>query len=92
LTFFHLQKLPGVVAFYSAKDIPGINNFMPLCFDGFHYEVEEIFCSKKLLYHGQPVGIVLAETFELAYKARNLIKVEYSFEKESEFCCVILFS
>jgi xanthine dehydrogenase/oxidase len=77
-------KIPGVVAFYGAKDIPGINNFMPLRFEYFNKEVEEIFCSDKLLYHGQPVGIVLAETFDLAYKARNFVKVNYKFDREGE--------
>ncbi|KAL7046682.1 hypothetical protein ACKWTF_002689 [Chironomus riparius] len=77
-------KLKGVVAVYSAKDIPGINNFMPECFNEFNKHVEEIFCSGKLLYHGQPVGVLMAETFELAYQARNLVKVEYRFEKEDE--------
>lgn len=77
-------KIPGVVAFYGAKDIPGINNFMPLRFEFFNKEVEEIFCSDKLLYHGQPVGIILAETFDLAYKARNFVKVEYKFDREGE--------
>lgn len=74
-------KIEGVVAFYGAKDIPGLNNFMPLSFD-FNFDVEEVFCSGKLLYHGQPVGIILAETFDLAYRARNSVKVEYAFEKE----------
>lgn len=77
-------KIPGVVAFYSAKDIPGINNFMPLGFKAFNLVVEEVFCSDKLLYHGQPVGMVLAETFDLAYKARQFIKVEYKFDRDGK--------
>lgn len=77
-------KIPGVVAFYGAKDIPGFNNFMPLRFKAFNLKVEEVFCSDKLLYHGQPVGIVLANTFDLAYKARNFVKVEYTFDREGE--------
>lgn len=76
-------KIEGVYGFYGAKDIPGLNNFMPLSFD-FNFEVEEVFCSSKLLYYGQPVGIILADSFDLAYKARNLVKIEYSFEKESK--------
>lgn len=76
-------KIEGVFAFYGAKDIPGLNNFMPLSFD-FNFDVEEVFCSGKLLYHGQPVGILLAKTFDLAYQARNLVKVEYTFEKEGK--------
>lgn len=78
-------KLEGVCAFYSAKDIPGFNNFMPLSFSDFNVEVEEVFCSSKLLYHGQPIGIILATSFDLAYKARNFVKVEYSFEKEGKY-------
>lgn len=84
-------KLKGVYAVYSAKDIPGINNFMPECFSEFNKHVEEIFCSGKLLYHGQPVGVLVAETFDLAYRARNLVKVEYSFEKEGNNSLFFLF-
>lgn len=75
-------QLPGVAAFYSARDIPGINNFMPLSFKKFNLKVEEVFCSDKLLYHGQPVGIVLAETFDIAYRARTLVKVDYKFDRD----------
>uniref|UniRef100_A0A182QKS2 FAD-binding PCMH-type domain-containing protein n=1 Tax=Anopheles farauti TaxID=69004 RepID=A0A182QKS2_9DIPT len=65
----------GVVAFYSAQDIPGTNNFMPVELD--NREVEEIFCSGRVLYHGQPVGVVLAETYDEAYRAAKLVQVEY---------------
>lgn len=77
-------KIPGVVAFFGAKDIPGINNFMPLSFVGFNLEVEEIFCSDKVKFNGQPVGVVIAETFDIAYKARELVKVEYKFDRADE--------
>lgn len=77
-------KIPGVVAFYGAKDIPGFNNFMPLRFKDFNLVAEQVFCSDKLLYHGQPIGIVLAETFDLAYQARKLVKVEYAFDIKDE--------
>ncbi|XP_049290771.1 uncharacterized protein LOC125767868 [Anopheles funestus] len=65
----------GVVAFYSAQDIPGTNNFMPVELG--NKEVEEIFCSDRVLYHGQPVGIILAETYDEAYRAAKLVNVEY---------------
>lgn len=77
-------KIAGVVAFYGAKDIPGINNFMPLRFKAFNLKMEQVFCSDKLLYHGQPVGIILAETFDLAYHARDFVKVEYTFDRDGE--------
>lgn len=78
-------KIPGVVAFYGAKDIPGFNNFMPLGFKAFNLVPEQVFCSDKLLYHGQPVGILLAETFDLAYSARKFVKVEYVFDTPGLF-------
>ncbi|KFB50601.1 AGAP005637-PA-like protein [Anopheles sinensis] len=67
--------LPGVRAFFCAKDIPGFNNFMPLEM-GFP-EVEEIFCSGEVQFAGQVVGLVCASSFELANRAAGLVKIEY---------------
>ena len=40
-------------------------------------EVEEIFCSGNVLYHGQPVGIVVANTLNLANKASKEVSITY---------------
>ncbi|XP_021694254.1 xanthine dehydrogenase 1 [Aedes aegypti] len=68
-------KMEGVVGCFTAKDIPGANSFTPQVL-GFP-EAEEILCSGKVLYYGQPVGIVIAETFEIANKAAKLVEVTY---------------
>ncbi|XP_055537446.1 uncharacterized protein LOC129725515 isoform X2 [Wyeomyia smithii] len=67
--------LEGVVAFYSAKNIPGINNFMPLELG--NPDVEEVFCSGEVKYHSQPIGLIVAESFELANRATELVEVFY---------------
>lgn len=41
------------------------------------FEAEEIFCSSDVRFHGQPVGIVVAETNELAYQAAFLVEINY---------------
>ncbi|XP_058830906.1 uncharacterized protein LOC131689673 [Topomyia yanbarensis] len=67
---------PGVVAFFSAKDIPGANNFMYFP-DFMGSEVEQIFASEKVEYHGQPIGLIVANTFAIANRAVKFVKVTY---------------
>uniref|UniRef100_A0A182Q7D1 FAD-binding PCMH-type domain-containing protein n=1 Tax=Anopheles farauti TaxID=69004 RepID=A0A182Q7D1_9DIPT len=67
--------LPGVREFFCAQDIPGINNFMPLEM-GFP-EVEEVFCSGEVQFAGQVVGMICADSFELANRAVALVRIEY---------------
>ncbi|XP_045774054.1 xanthine dehydrogenase-like isoform X1 [Maniola jurtina] len=69
-------KIPGVVGFFSAKDIPGKNNFTPKDIPSIDVE-EEIFASKKITFYGQPIGIVAAVTRKLALKAAGLVRVSY---------------
>ncbi|XP_047534257.1 xanthine dehydrogenase 1-like [Vanessa atalanta] len=66
-------KIPGVVAFLSAKDIPGTNSFIP---KDEQFE-EEILASKKISYYGQPIGLIAAISRKLAIKAASLVKVSY---------------
>uniref|UniRef100_A0A1L8DXU8 Indole-3-acetaldehyde oxidase n=2 Tax=Nyssomyia neivai TaxID=330878 RepID=A0A1L8DXU8_9DIPT len=67
-------KIPGVVAFFGPKDIPGSNNFSPIALMG---GAEEIFCSGKVLFNGQPAGMIVADRFSVAYEAAKLVKITY---------------
>lgn len=64
------------MAFFGAKDIPGKNNFTPSTLL-FLPVMEEIFCSDRVLFNGQPVGIIVAETFDIANQVVDLVKIVY---------------
>ncbi|QCP50590.1 xanthine dehydrogenase molybdopterin binding subunit [Trinickia violacea] len=59
---------PGVVAVLTATDIPGENNCGPVLHD------DPILADGTVLYLGQPVFAVVAETHELARRAASLAK------------------
>ncbi|XP_053608547.1 uncharacterized protein LOC128674181 isoform X2 [Plodia interpunctella] len=72
---------PGVLAFYTVKDIPGINSFTPP--DSMLYSAnEEILCDGKVKYNNQPLGIIVAESRVIADSAAKLVKVKYSGTKK----------
>jgi len=71
--------MKGVVAFFSAKDVPGknvfaagVNQLMMLPYD------EILFAEDDILYAGQPVGVIAAETNSLANQAAKLVEIKYS--------------
>ncbi|KAL0828977.1 hypothetical protein ABMA28_003866 [Loxostege sticticalis] len=70
-------NVPGVIAFYTAKDIPGDNSFtppnVPLIFEN-----EEFLCSGKVKYYGEPAGIIVADREKTANRAAKLVKIDYS--------------
>ena len=66
------EKLPGVKAIITAKDVPGTKyGLSPARYD------ETIFCIDKVRYYGDKIGAVCAVDEETVYKALKLIKVEY---------------
>ncbi|KAG6462344.1 hypothetical protein O3G_MSEX013203 [Manduca sexta] len=69
-------EMPGVIAFYSAKDIPGQNTFTPTGFT-LYLADEEIFCSGKVKYYNQPIGMIVAETPSIAKRAAKLVQATY---------------
>ena len=74
-----------MVQFLTAADIPdgGVNNFCPEA----GYTAEEVFCSGKVLYAGQPVGLIVAGWFfiqhshycELWYNDTLLVKILFQY-------------
>ena len=65
------EALPGVVAVFTHKDIPGTNRIGP------HIKDEPVLCNDKVRYVGDPVALVAAETLEVAKEAVSLIRVDY---------------
>ncbi|XP_039304286.1 xanthine dehydrogenase 1 isoform X2 [Solenopsis invicta] len=71
--------MKGVVAFYSAKDVPGKN----LCISAASQMTmlindEVLFAENDVLYAGQPVGVIAAETHNLAHEAAKLVEIKYT--------------
>lgn len=69
-------------AFYSAKDIPGKNSFVPFRHvNAFlpYSEDEEVFVGENstILYNGQPCGIILANSMALANYGASQVKITY---------------
>ncbi len=63
--------IPGVHAVMTAKDIPGVNEVAPV-FTG-----DPVFAEGEVLYAGQSVLAVAAESIDIARRAAHLAKVEY---------------
>lgn len=64
--------VPGVVKILFYKDIPGKNNIMPEPF-----LAESLFVEKDVFHAGQPIGLVVAKTYQQAKRASKLVKVHY---------------
>lgn len=65
-------KIPGVVAFYSAKDIPGQNLIVVLP----GIDNEQLFATDKIIYAGMRIGVIVAESASLATEAASKVKLE----------------
>jgi xanthine dehydrogenase large subunit len=68
-----VRSAPGVVDVITAKDMPGDNDISP---SGQHDD--PLLADGVVLFHGQPIFCVIAETREQARRAARLAKVEYS--------------
>lgn len=69
------QAIEGVVALFTAKDIPGVNSFT---FPGIQLQTEdEEILATKIKYCGQPIAILVAITERLAADVAKKVKVTY---------------
>ena len=64
-----VRAAPGVVLVLTAADIPGENNVGPVAHD------EPLLAAGEILFHGQPLFIVAAETRDAARRAARLARV-----------------
>ncbi|XP_064072025.1 xanthine dehydrogenase-like [Vanessa tameamea] len=63
---------PGVVAFFSAKDLTEEQNAIgPIFHD------EELFASKKVISQGQTIGVIVAKDQQTAQAAARKVRIEY---------------
>ena len=66
---------PGVFAVLTAKDIPGVNDCSPTIGG------DPILADGKIMFHGQVIFAVVAETRDAARRAARLAKIEIAAEK-----------
>lgn len=63
---------PGVIAFFSAKDLKKEQNEIgPIFHD------EELFASEKVVSQGQTIGVIVAQDQATAQSAARMVKIEY---------------
>jgi xanthine dehydrogenase large subunit len=65
-----VRAAPGVVAVFTASDIPGANNYGGIKAD------DPILCEGLIEYHGQPVFLVVATSHMAARRAARLARIE----------------
>lgn len=69
----------GVRFFIAAKDIPGKNNFTPRSINTTVDEQIFLPIGGRVLFHGQPVGVVLADSQEEAIVGADRVAITYEF-------------
>lgn len=65
------EKLPGVEAVITYKDVPGMNRF------GIVIPDQPVLCEERVRYVGDAIAAVAATSIEIAEEALKRIKVEY---------------
>jgi xanthine dehydrogenase large subunit len=71
INFEEAKLTSGVRAVLTSKDIPGINQVGGIIPD------ETIFVEDEIHFAGEPIGIVVADSIEIARKAASKIEIKY---------------
>lgn len=69
-----------MVAFFSAKDIPGENSFMPVNSGVMGIDENEVIfleVDSEVAFHGQPCGMIVARTMDIANMATKYVEIVY---------------
>ena len=66
--------MKGVTGYIDHTDIPEANLYLT---EFFYKAPEELFCSGKVRYSGQPVGLILASSTDVAREAAAKVKITY---------------
>ncbi|MEO1042161.1 MAG: molybdopterin cofactor-binding domain-containing protein, partial [Pseudomonadota bacterium] len=66
-----VKRAPGVALVLSSRSVPGTNDIGAVVAD------EPLFAENEVLYHGQPLFAVAAETNEAARRAAALASIQY---------------
>jgi CO/xanthine dehydrogenase Mo-binding subunit len=69
------EAFPGVATVVTAKDVPN-NWYTILCLIGIEPNDEPVLAHKEVMYHGEPICAVVAETEEIAREAAALVELE----------------
>src|SRR5579871_6406290 len=69
------ERLPGVVAVVTAQDVPN-NWYTILCLIGVGPNDEPVLAHEEVMYEGEPICAVVAETEEIAREAAGLVRLD----------------
>ena len=72
LDLAHVRATPGVACVITAADIPGINDISPI-----HAHDDPLLCAGEVMFWGQPLFCVAAETLAQARAAAALAEIGY---------------
>ncbi len=75
IDFSEAEKVPGFVMALTAQDVPK-NVYTILCLIGVGPDEEPVLADKKVLYQGEQIAAIVAETEEAAMEAVSRVKLD----------------